>query len=97
MLAQTFSTRAKGLLGKKQLQEGSGLLIKPCNQIHSVGMKFTFDAVFLDCDLAVCHIVSEMKPGGISKFVKEAKSVLEIPAGKAAETQTQVGDTIKIT
>lgn len=96
MLAQTFTTRAKGLLGRKFLQEGSGLLIKPCNQIHSIGMKFPFDAIFLDKNLVVCHIESEIKPSNITKLVRGARSVLEVPAGKIAATQTQVGDQLKI-
>lgn len=96
LLAQTFTTRAKGLLGKKQLQDGSGLLIKPCKQIHSVGMKFNFDAVFITKDKTVCHLHPNMKPGQISAHINQSLYVLELPAGRIQETDTCIGDVIEI-
>lgn len=96
-VAQTFGTRFKGLLGKKYLKEGTGLFIKPCCQIHSVGMKFNFDAVFLDSNLVVCHIHPNMRPGEISRFVRNAKCVVELPAGTISDSRTQIGDHINLT
>lgn len=89
--AQTTIARMKGLLGKKHLEQ-EGLLIKPCKQIHSIGMRFPFDAVFLDGNDQVCHIHENMMPGEISKFVVKAKAVLEIPAGTVQKTNTCIGD-----
>lgn len=94
-VAQTFTTRAKGLLGKKYLQEGSGLLIKPCKQIHSIGMKFNLDAVFIAKDNTVCHLHHDMKPGHISAYINQALYVLEMPAGRIQESGTCVGDVIE--
>ncbi len=91
-VADTFMTRLIGLMGAKGLGPGDGLWIRPCNSIHSFWMKFDFDAVFLDKNLRVVHLMSAMKPGGISKMVWEAKSVLELPAGIIAQTGTQLGD-----
>ncbi len=91
-VADTFVTRLVGLLRDRQLEFGDGLWIVPCNSIHSIGMKFIFDAVFLDKDLRVVHLMREMKPLRISKLVFSAHSVLEVPAGTIAQTATEIGD-----
>jgi uncharacterized membrane protein (UPF0127 family) len=91
-VADSFGTRLVGLLRDKRLDAGDGLWILPCNSIHSIGMRFVFDAIFLDKDLRVVHLVREMKPWRISKMVFAAHSVLELPAGLIARTATEVGD-----
>ena len=91
-VADTFYTRLIGLLRDKTLEYGDGLWIKPCNSIHSIGMKFKFDAIFLDKNLRVVHLVREMKPWRISKMVFSAHSVLELPAGLISQTVTELGD-----
>lgn len=91
-VADNVLTRLVGLLSDKTLEPGDGLWIKPCNSIHSIGMKFKFDAIFLDKDLRVVHLVHEMKPWRASKMVFSAQSVLELPAGLISQTATEVGD-----
>jgi len=91
-VADTFSTRLVGLLRDTQLAVGDGLWITPCNSIHSIGMKFNFDAVFLDKNLRVVHLMRDMKPWRISKLVFSAHSVLELPAGIVSQTGTEIGD-----
>jgi uncharacterized membrane protein (UPF0127 family) len=91
-VADGFYTRLVGLLRDRQLAHGDGLWIIPCNSIHSIGMKFDFDAVFLDKNLRVVHLMHVMKPWRISKMVFSAQSVLEIPAGIIAKTGTEMGD-----
>jgi len=91
-VADTGPTRVVGLLKDTMLAEGDGLWIVPCNSIHSFWMKFVFDAVFLDKKLRVVHLVREMKPWRISKIAFRAHSVLELPAGTIARSQTEIGD-----
>jgi uncharacterized membrane protein (UPF0127 family) len=91
-VADNFGTRLVGLLRDKQLELGDGLWIIPCNSIHSIGMKFVFDAVFLDKKLRVVHLMREMKPWRVSKMVFSAHSVLEVPAGIIFQTGTEIGD-----
>ena len=91
-IADSFLTRLVGLLRDKTLEYGDGLWIKPCNSIHSIGMRFVFDAIFLDKNLRVVHLVHEMKPWRISKMVFSAHSVLELPAGLISQTATELGD-----
>jgi len=95
-VADNAITRLVGLLRDKILAEGDGLWIVPCNSIHSIGMKFEFDAIFLDKNLRVVHLMREMKPWRISKLVFAAHSVLEVPAGLIARTATEVGDTLEM-
>jgi uncharacterized membrane protein (UPF0127 family) len=91
-VADNLWTRLVGLLRDRGLAEGEGLWIKPCNSIHSFFMKFVFDAVFLDKDLRVVHLMPEMPPGKTSRIILSAKSVLELPAGAIARSGTQLGD-----
>jgi uncharacterized membrane protein (UPF0127 family) len=91
-VADSFSTRLVGLLRDTALAQGDGLWIVPCNSIHSIGMKFIFDAVFLDKNLRVVHLMREMKAWRLSKIVFSAHSVLELPAGTIVQSATVFGD-----
>jgi len=91
-VADNMYRRVVGLLRDKALEHGDGLWIKPCNSIHSIGMRFHFDAIFLDKNLCVVHLMHEMKPWRVSKMVFSAQSVLEVPAGLISQTATEVGD-----
>jgi uncharacterized protein len=95
-VADNAITRLVGLLRDKMLAEGDGLWIVPCNSIHSFGMRFEFDAIFLDKNLRVVHLMREMKPWRISKLVFAAHSVLEVPAGVIARTATEIGDAFEM-
>lgn len=90
--ADSFLERFKGLMGVKDLPVGHGLLIAPCNSIHTFFMKIPIDAVFLDASEQVVDICHAMPPWRMSKLYFGARSVLELPAGTAAASQTQPGD-----
>jgi uncharacterized protein len=94
--ADTFWTRAKGLLGTSSLAPGDGLIIQPCRNIHSFGMRYAFDAVFVDRDGKVLHVVSRMPPNRISRYVLGAHAVVELPPGTIEATNTQTGDKLWI-
>ena len=93
-IADTSEKRRTGLLKRTSLARGEGLLIAPCEGIHSFGMKFAFDALFLSRDRKVLKIRAAMPRRRIS-FCLPAHSVLELPAGTAAETGTCVGDQLE--
>jgi uncharacterized membrane protein (UPF0127 family) len=94
--ADTFLTRLKGLLGKKGLEEGQGLVIKPCNSVHMIWMKFPIDVIFVDKDDVVCHIIEDLSPGKIGPVIKESAYVVEVRVGTVKRTKTEVGDIIKV-
>ena len=93
-VADSSAKRREGLLKRTSLGRGEGLLIAPCEGIHSFGMKFAFDAVFLSGDRKVLKVRHAMPRGRISLCLR-AHSVLELPAGTAAETATEPGDRLE--
>jgi uncharacterized protein len=95
-LANTYFKRLFGLMGKPGLPTGAGLWIVPCNSIHSALMRFEFDAVFVDKDNQVLHLIHRMKPWGLSPMIKGAKAVLELPGGTLAALDIQPGDPLRL-
>ncbi|MBO4555848.1 MAG: DUF192 domain-containing protein [Elusimicrobiales bacterium] len=81
--ADTFMSRFLGLMPRKSLGEQEGLWLDPCNSIHMFFMSFPIDAVFLDKDNNVVHILENFKPWRISPFIRRASSVLELPAERS--------------
>ena len=94
--AESGAERRTGLLKHTKLGEGEGLWIVPCEAVHSFGMKFVFDIVYLNRKLQVRKLRSHMAPWRFS-LCMTAYSVLELPAGTIANTQTQTGDRLKVT
>jgi len=95
LLADQFWSRLKGLLGRDSLGDGEGLLLTPCNAIHCFGMKFAIDAVFLDKDMRVIHIVDNLKPK-LRASHRNAKYVLELKSGIAQSKGLRVGDILEM-
>jgi uncharacterized membrane protein (UPF0127 family) len=98
-VADTHWTRLRGLLGLRSddFSNGSGLWIRPCHGVHTLGMGFPIDVVYLDRALTVVDIRPDVKPWRFTPVLRKASSVLELPCGTAAETKTAVGDRIEIT
>ncbi len=90
--AQRFWERAKGLLGRSFLEEGEGFLIEPCSWIHTFGMAFPIDVLYLDGEGEVVHSCHSLRPNRLGPFVRHAHSVLELPAGTIVHAGTKVGD-----
>jgi uncharacterized protein len=93
-VADTFFSRLIGLLGSRSLKEGEGLWIKPCNGVHTVGMWFPIDVVFLDARNKVIKTRAGLAPFRISRGGRETKSVLELAAGTIERSHTEPGDQI---
>lgn len=95
-LAATSRERCQGLLGMKSLARGHGLWIRPCSSIHTFGMSFAIDVVYLDRRQRVRKVVRRVSAWRISCcFV--AHSVIELPAGLIEETGTRRGDQLRVT
>lgn len=95
-VADTPWSRARGLLGKKGLRQGEGLLIRPCIGIHTFFMSFTIDVIFLDRDNRVLATVERLKPQRATRLVMASAGVMELPAGTVADSGTRPGDAIEI-
>jgi uncharacterized protein len=94
LIANTSKTRKIGLLKHDRLEPGEGLWITPCEGVHTVGMKFPIDVLFLDKRRKVVKIRAAMPRWRMSACLW-AHSVLELPSGTAAGTQTKSGDQLE--
>jgi uncharacterized membrane protein (UPF0127 family) len=94
-VAETSSTRRRGLLGRSSLPDGEGLWIVPCESVHTVGMQFPIDVLYLSRDRRILKIRPAMAAWRISACLR-AHSVLELPSGTAAATGTRRGDRLEI-
>ena len=96
--ADTYVRRLVGLLGKTGTwnRPGRGLWIVPCHGIHTLGMLFPIDLVFLDKQKRVVHLEEHVRPFRISKVCLNARSVLELPAHTVDRTGTRIGDQLEI-
>jgi uncharacterized membrane protein (UPF0127 family) len=98
-VADTYWTRLRGLLGlaSSDFRNGSGLWIVPCHGVHTLGMGFPIDVIYLDRSMKVIHIQSDLQPWRFAPVRSNAASVLELPCRTADETKTALGDRIEIT
>lgn len=83
--------RMRGLLGRRELGTGEGILLRPASAIHCWFMRFAIDAVFLDEDLVVLKVAPDVQPWRMRSH-RGAKAVLEVAAGEAARRGVEVGD-----
>jgi uncharacterized protein len=95
VVAASAWARTKGLLGRRDLPTDEGLLIKPCSSIHMFFMRFPIDAVFVDKEMRVVRVVSDLKPWRIA-WSRGSKAVIEMAAGEAARRGLQVGDSLAL-
>ena len=80
-LNDTFFSRLIGLMFKKSLPAKSGIILKPCTQIHTCFMRFNIDVIFLDENLRVLYVIENMKPWRVSPLFLKARYTVELPAG----------------
>lgn len=93
-IADTSAKRKTGLLKHTGLNPGEGLWITPCEAVHTIGMKFAIDVLFLDKKRRVLKVRHSMPRWRISGSLF-AHSVLELPSGTAAATKTAPGDQLE--
>lgn len=96
VVADTFWTRMTGLLNRKSLVPGEGLVIKRCCSIHTAFMRFSIDAIFVDRENGVVGCVADLRPFRVSPVYRRASFVVEVPAGIIEASRTTVGDTLEL-
>lgn len=92
MPAHNWLSRLKGLLGTPSLDECTGLWLKPCNSIHTMGMLYSIDVLFLDDKHTVKKIAEHVKPFRFRWGSKYAISVIELSAGAVKKIGITPGD-----
>ena len=85
----------RGLLGRKGLDSGEGLLLRPASSVHTFFMRFPIDVVFLDRALVVLGIHETIDPWRTASQ-RGAKVVLELPAGESSRCELTVGEQLTL-
>lgn len=94
VVANTFFSRIKGLLGRREFNNGEALILKPCVSIHTFFMRFPIDVLFVGKDSKVIKATSSLKPSRITSIYFNATFAIELPAGIIQSTATCEGDLI---
>lgn len=95
VVAENPLLRLRGLLGRRSLTAGEGLLLRPSPSIHTCFMRFAIDVVFLDADLRVLRVVHAVKPWRFAGC-RGARAVLELVSGEAAARGITAGDRLEL-
>lgn len=89
-VARSFGARLVGLLGRRTLPREQGLLLIPCNNVHTFFMRFVIDVVFIDRDGVVLAVVPRLAPWRVAA-TRRAHACLEMAAGVAAALGLESG------
>ena len=95
-VAETSLTRMVGLLGRRGLNAGEGLWIRPSSGVHTFFMKFSIDVIGLDKDLQVVRLWRRLVPYRVTSVSMKLSSVIELGPGAIDACQVQVGDRLAI-
>jgi uncharacterized membrane protein (UPF0127 family) len=93
VVADRAHRRMRGLLGRKYLRQGEGMVLRPGWSIHTAFMRFPIDAVFLDADQVVIKVEHEVGPWR-TVSCRGAREVVELPAGESRRRGLEVGDRV---
>ena len=85
----------RGLLGRKELPRGEGMLLRPAASVHTAFMRFAIDVVFLDAELRVVRIERRVPPWRMVGK-RGAKCVVELPAGECSRRNLDLGDEVML-
>jgi uncharacterized protein len=95
--AHSFLSRIIGWLGRHKIDPEVALWVDPCWGVHTFGMHFPVDVVFLNGDMRVVDVAPNLRVNWMSPFVIRAQSVLVLPAHSIKKSHTVIGDYINIT
>jgi uncharacterized protein len=83
----------RGLMGRRRLSSGQGMVIRPAFAIHTHFMRFPIDVVFLDSDQVVIAIERNLRPWRTASC-RGAREVVELAAGECDRRGVEVGDRV---
>lgn len=95
-LTDTHFARLKGLVGKLRLKGDEGIWVVPSQGVHTIGVLFPVDLIYLDEDDRVVQLEESFGTFRIGPVRKTCASVLELPTRTIYSSQTQVGDQLLI-
>ena len=94
--ADTAALRLRGLLGKLRLTTEDGLWVVPSRGVHTLGLLFPLDLIYLDTDCRVIHMQESFQPFGVAPLIAQAASVLQLATHSIYSSHTQLGDKMLI-
>src|ERR1700751_4799266 len=94
--ADTVLARLKGLIGRLKLKLDEGLWVVPSQGVHTLGVLFPLDLIYLDEKHQVIHVIEHFPRFRIAPIRTHASSVLELPTHTIYSSQTQPGDQLLI-
>jgi uncharacterized membrane protein (UPF0127 family) len=94
--ADTHLTRLKGLVGRLRLKSDDGIWVVPSQGVHTIGVLFSIDLIYLDADHRVVHTIESFGTFRIGPIRRNCASVLELPTRTIYSSQTHVGDELLI-
>lgn len=94
-IADNFVKRFMGLMYRKHMNDDEGLLLSPCNQIHTFGMKFPIDTITISSDNKIRYMDKCVAPGKVRPLVNDGNKVLELTAGTIEKYDLELGDVIE--
>lgn len=94
--ADSFLTRLVGLLKRNNMGPEEALWLVPSKGIHTIGMKFPIDVIFLDRGKKVINLISSLSPYRVTSFYLRADSLVELPNGMIKKSHTEVGDQLEV-
>jgi len=95
-IAESLHERGRGLLGHRPLELGEGMLIRPCRWIHTFGMSFPIDVIYVSRDWRIVAVSESLRPRRIDRPVLRAWFVVEMAAGAIRYTGIAVGDRLEL-
>jgi len=95
-IAEDARSRKRGLIGHQPLALGQGLMIRPCRWIHTFGMSFPIDVVYVGKDWRVVALSESLPPNRIDRPVLRAWFVIEMAAGAIRHAELTVGDRLEL-
>jgi uncharacterized membrane protein (UPF0127 family) len=90
-LACSFQSRCLGLLSREAMPKGEGLLLIPGGSIHTLGMRFPIDVVFLNRQMRILGLAEHVRPWRVRVAPKGTRRVLELAAGQIAAHKLKQG------
>jgi uncharacterized membrane protein (UPF0127 family) len=95
-VADTIFSRLRGLIGRLKLRSDEGLWVVPSRGVHTLGLLFPLDLIYLDEHYRVIHLVEYFPAFRIGPLKTKAESVLQLPTHTIYSSQTQAGDQLVI-
>jgi uncharacterized protein len=91
-----FFERLIGLLARSSMSRDEGVWLSRCRAIHTVGMRYSIDVVFVDREGFVLQICRKVRPNRLALSCRKARAVIELGAGALDTVELTVGDRIEL-